>query len=374
MITSTKDFKKVHVFCSTVSKRGSKADNYQIIKAIDVIYWKDPKNPDAPAIERTIRLIEGATSIFADEQKEINRMDKADIDKMIVRLHMKDNVMFVDPQDVNKLQFLRLTNKNGSNPNRKNSAPALFYEHDPEKVAREINETEDVLVDALYKAKTMSIEEGIAYLLTLTDNPVYAQSLESMSVSEIRHDLRALAKRNPKAFVDGMKTTEMKNKYHIMMAISSGIIKTDPSGMHLMWADGGLILSSVVGKKAVDWLAEMATKDADKAAVLDDLKLRVSNQRPASSIPDVHAPNMTLGGKPNEAKELYDKAKAYKIIWHKGVTVLYAPSPDVPEVEFANFKEFMSRIETDEMFRTEIANKVMAEELLISEKQTNRSK
>jgi len=348
IITADK-FRKTAMF-RTVVKRDARCETTLTIKCIDEITIND----NGRLKKRTIRLIDGEPSIYADEQPTINSLqDPKLIDKRIKRIQMKDGMLFVPNFDVNTLTFMRLSNYNRDNELRDNNISALYYEYKPEEYARKSLASEKNRVEAEHKALNMSIEEAKAYLLTIATDPGYVRHLEEKSSDEIRHDIFRVAKMNPDAFVKGLETTAQKNKYHIMRASSLGILNV--SRTRITWPDGSLVIEAPVGREAADFLAEKATQDEKYNSVITAIKdktavSRIPEEERATnkavsndSVDDSNQINVTAElANTNVYNALFAEAKATGVVRFKKFVVMFG------DKEWANKFVFIKELEQDD--------------------------
>ena len=167
---------------------------------------------------------------------------------------------------------MRKSNRNGDNPYRKTESPIIFIEHNPERKAEEENEKREKKIDALHRAKTMDLTELKAILLVLKNDIAYAEQLNKYSISELRHEAYRLAEMKPDVFLNGLETTEMKNKFHVMNAVNLGYINYDKTTNRLTWKNGDEICRGSLSQSAIDTFIRMASQDAKYGDVMDEIK------------------------------------------------------------------------------------------------------
>jgi len=226
-----------------------------MIKAEDIIY--DPETDS----ERTIRYIPGETSIYKDEQSK-----EAKLKEPIMFNHGQ---LIVDKTNPLLRQFMDMCNGNRSNPNRKKNKPTSFYKLDTEVNATKHVEKSKLEIESMHLALTMTIDKLIGYAKVLGVNT-------NKSSDEIRWDMKVLAQKDPKAFIDGMSdpTTEMKQI--VLKAMDCSIIKLEKN--LVSWVVGNSqqpICHVPIGIKPLDKMIDFCLTD-DGELVYDELQKRLS--------------------------------------------------------------------------------------------------
>lgn len=189
---------------------------------------------------RTIRYIPGEMSIFKDEQTPDDKVPKQNF-----HLEFINGDKLIGGRETLLIKYLMLTNKNGSNPNRDKAVRAAFFTVDPGESLKSVMESDELASEAQHFCYKGAWDEVAAYAMVL------GMPLDK-DPAEIRYSLRMRAKENPKAFLDGLNSKNMKRKYFVMEAINQGILKKNSQTNTISWRDGGVITQAPIGKDMVD--------------------------------------------------------------------------------------------------------------------------
>lgn len=348
MATNLNELRKVVRFqmFGERSEMGLNLGNTHTIKCIDEINYQDE---NGNLVKRTIRYIPGEMSIFADEQPTINNLPTPhERDRRIYRLLVKDNVFFVANSDVNLLKYLRLCNANAGNELRNNNYDALFYEFNPEDIAKKSIDKETDRIKAEYSALSMAISDAEAVLMSLSENPNYTKSLLTKSVEEKRADALAAARTNPEKFLAAMNSKSQKNKYLINRAIAYKVVVQDT--YTLKFTDGDvLIIRAPSGQNPVDLFAERVDRDA---TLMEKFELMKERTRVAAEMKE--ASNLEVSDDP--IKELYTEAKKAGLVSHKSLKIHYTGYEG--DMEWKNMRAFLNDLEDNEKLRNEIIERL----------------
>ena len=215
-----------------------------MLKAEDVIY--DP----IKGVNRKIRYIPGEPSIYEDEQKKES--------KLRAPITFNEGFLVVNKQNPTLIAFLDNCNANQNNPNRVNSARAVFELVDnardvKQKINKELKE-----IDAMSLALKLPISKLIGYAKVLGVNV-------DKSTEEIRYDMKVLAKKSPTSFIAGLDDPKTDAKETILNAKEYSIIKIEPN--RVSWKRGSEtipICHVPVGVKPLDFFADFClSEDGD---------------------------------------------------------------------------------------------------------------
>ena len=186
----------------------------------------------ATSTMRVIRYVKGEASIFTDEQSE-NDFTKAER----LEFTQKSNGMITIPKSSKQLlQFLSLTDYNGSKEGRDVSKKALFRYLDESAIYN----------NELNKEVTMDKAKGLALNCSFDELMELALGLEPVIMTEereeqaIRWDLLQRAKADPAGFIAILSNPDTKKKSNLKKAEKAGIIKKSNSGF--AWANGQMFL------------------------------------------------------------------------------------------------------------------------------------
>jgi hypothetical protein len=186
----------------------------------------------ATSTMRVIRYVKGEASIFTDEQSE-NDFAKAER----LEFTQKSNGMITIPKSNKQLlQFLSMTDYNGSKEGRDVAKKALFRYLDESAIYN----------DELNKEVTMDKAKGLAINCSFDELMELALGLEPVIMTEsreeqaIRWDLLQRAKADPAGFIAILANPDTKKKSNLRKAEKAGIIKKSNSGF--AWANGQMFL------------------------------------------------------------------------------------------------------------------------------------
>lgn len=161
----------------------------------------------------------------------------------------------------NLLLYLRLCNWNKDNPNRVQGSSHIFFEYDPEAVAAQAIDDEEVEIDARHAAKTMEIDELVELALGVGMNV-------NRSAKEVRHDMMQFAKRSPREFLEAMDDPKVKRKTEVLQAIELGVIRKEQRAIWLKETLGDVSIHVIpVGQDPLDHFvdATLFTKEGEDA-------------------------------------------------------------------------------------------------------------
>lgn len=276
---------------------------------------------------RKIQYVPGETSIYADEQSK---------DAKLGTITVHGNILLVGDNEVNKLEYLNKCNYNVNNPMRRRDVNPLFREYSMKKEYEKRIEAENLSLDAQFKAKEMDINEAKAYLLVVSDRPGRIDQINRMSVEAIRHELYAVARKNPKKFLEGINDVNNKNKLVVMEAIAGGYINYSEKANTLIWDSGAEILRAPQGLKVIDLFLEKARVEKEWNDVLDMIKDKMR------TIDDKN--NLVQVGEPLDIfAQTVVTAASKGILKKKGAIIEYDGE------KYTSTKEFISAMKQDSM-------------------------
>jgi hypothetical protein len=212
------------------------------IPSEDTIY-----DPDKNAT-RTIRYSINEESIYKSEQSP--HVELTDI-------IFTNGSLKVWEDNPTLLEFLRLCNWNKGNPHKLKGKHPIFYEYDPESVAAELIENEEMEIEARHQAKSMEFDELSTLALAVGMNV-------NRSAKEIRHDMMQFAKRSPREFLEAMDSPVLKRRAEVLEAIELGILKKEQRAMYLKETLGDVSLLVIpVSVEPVDHFVAWTLNDAE---------------------------------------------------------------------------------------------------------------
>jgi hypothetical protein len=226
-----------------------------MVKAEDIVY-----DPDQD-INRKIRYIPGEASIYEDEQKEDAKVKSA--------ITFNNGLLFVDRTNPTLKKYLDLCNLNQSNPNRERSSRPAFKLLTPEVDAQKKLEKSMAELDAIKLALEMPLDKMVGYAKVLGVNV-------NKSTDEIRYDMKVLAEKDPKSFIEGMDDPMTELKETLMRACQYNIISIGNSKVNWIQGDNRPIITHVpLGVKGVDHMAQYCMSEKGQST-LEHIKLMLS--------------------------------------------------------------------------------------------------
>ena len=192
--------------------------------------------------KRSIRYCIGERSIYKDEQSPNAQQAPS--------ISMRDGALIVSPYESTLLEFLRVTDRNGSNENRNPERGILFFENKAEEKAAKSLADEKTEIEARFKVFQLELEEVKSFCSALNlCNP------DDKSDDEMRHTMLLFSKRDPVKFIEAINNMpKMKHAYHINNGLSYKVIER--RGQSIYWANGELILTAPLSKDAADYFID----------------------------------------------------------------------------------------------------------------------
>jgi len=225
------------------------------IPSIDEIFDKETNR------NRKIQYVLGEESIYAKEQSD---------NPVLQDIIFINGVLIVQPQQVNLIQFMEMSNYNESNPNRMPGKQAIFFKLDVASDTKETVEGMEVEVDALYIARSMEPQKMVGFARTLGMNV-------DRSMYEIKHDVMTFAKNNPTLFLESVDNPRTERKQIILDAIDYGIIDFNNHANEVNWIMGTkrpTIIHTPVGVDKIDYFVEF-TFDSEGEEVYSEIQKRM---------------------------------------------------------------------------------------------------
>ena len=205
-------------------------------EARDIIF--DPETGQ----RREIRYCKNEPSIYMEDQASYSKSE-------IIRF--QNGVVVAMPNNPALIKFLRISNLCKGNPNRLADKPAAFYEIKP-TVAAKLNIQEEIIVlDAVSLALRAPLEKVMPIAKYLNIDTTRA-------VVEIRQDLKSMANKNAKAFIELFDNKEAILKGTIKTAEEYKIISVTPE--KIQWDNGSVICGIPLGAEPyqalIDYIKE----------------------------------------------------------------------------------------------------------------------
>ena len=210
---------------------------------------------------RKIQYVLGEESIYAKEQRD---------NPVLQDIIFVNGILIVQPQMVNLLEYLELSNYNKSNPNRMPSKSPLFYKVDVEADTKGTVEDMEVEADAVYMARSMEPQKLVGYARTLGINV-------DRSMYEIKHDVMSFAKENPSVFLKSIDDPRTERKQVVLDAIDYGILDFGHHANEINWVMGTkrpTIMHTPVGVEKLDYFVEY-TFDSEGEDVYKEIQKKM---------------------------------------------------------------------------------------------------
>jgi hypothetical protein len=165
------------------------------------------------------------------------------------------------------IEYLNATNFNSSNPNRLKSVNPVFYLIDKGEDAKVSVQKSIKEVEAASVALKMPLEQLLGYARVLGVNV-------DKSTDEIRYDMMQIAKKDPKAFVEGLDDPRTEYAELFILAKEYNILKSSKSD--ISWNNGGVICTIPLGVSEVEKATDFFMSE-EGDAVYKEVRKRLEN-------------------------------------------------------------------------------------------------
>lgn len=229
---------------------------------------KEKPNGNGPEM---IRLINGVTTIWAKEQKDL---DKDYIKKNIRTISFPRGTRFitVPTWDQPQIEWMRVARHNVKNPNRKTGSKTEYFEYDPNEQAKALLDKEQLEIEVVVIASQQPIEKirPHAFYLGIKFDDDYGIPKPE---SRLKADYILAAKRDPKKFKETVDSEEVNIQYTIRQGIIDGKIDISKGDGYAYWAGGNRICLLPKTEKPLRVLTELAvTKNKEGREFKEQLK------------------------------------------------------------------------------------------------------
>lgn len=229
---------------------------------------KEKPNGNGPEM---IRLINGATSIWAKEQKDLTEVY---IKKNLRTISFPRGSRFIKVPlwDTTQIEFMRHSRHNTKNPHRKTGTKTEYFEYDPNEQAKALLDREMLEVEMVALASQQPIEKirPHAFYLGIKFDDEYGIPKPE---SRLKAEYMLLAKRDPKRFKDTVDSEEVGIQYLIRKGIIDGKIDISKGDGYAYWAGGNRICLLPKTEKPLKTLTELAvTKNKEGREFKEQLK------------------------------------------------------------------------------------------------------
>ena len=220
---------------TAIDPRRSGTNRALSIPAKDVIYSPDHQGVMQP---RVIAYLpeSGQKSIYVDEWK--NYKGETDIRQIRApKISFNDKVKILDPvRHPLLVEFLRVTNSNGSNENRDSTKEAFFFEEKVEEKAEQSYKDEQLIFRAtefIFNARFENLL-SVAEMLTI---PTTDRNGVDLTETELKMDLTRKAKKDPLEVIEIFQNPRLEAKIQITRAFTMRHIYFDKVLEQIMWND-----------------------------------------------------------------------------------------------------------------------------------------
>lgn len=214
-----------------------------------------PQKPNGNGPEM-IRLVNGVTTIWAKEQKDI---DAGYIKKNMRTISFPRGSRFitVPSWDATQIDFMRHARHNIKNPHRKTGTKTEYFEYDPNEQAKALLDKEMLEVEMVALASNQPIEKikPHAFYLGIKFDDEYGIPKPE---SRLKAEYMLMAKRDPKRFKETVDSEEVDIQYKIRKAIVDGKIDISKGDGYAYYSGGARICLLPKSEKPLKTLTELA--------------------------------------------------------------------------------------------------------------------
>lgn len=235
------------------------------IPAKDIVNEVDPKTGVINKRVIVYNPSNGQRSLYVDEWKNY----KGETDFRLLsapKINFFDKIKILDPQrNAMLIEFLRLTNANGSNENRESTSEVLFTE-ESESSNKAVSLDNEELVFKATEFIIQSREENLIQVADLLGLSVYDRNNVPLTEKELKMDLISHAKRKPQELIDIIQDPRLEMKVELNRAFTLGVIKFDNLSRQIIWTDTKEPVISVKVRKGMLPIDILVNYCADSAA------------------------------------------------------------------------------------------------------------
>lgn len=267
-----KPFTYVFRLCQQSGSRGNVVDGRNNdLGDIDPPYPKEVSIPNISFVydeitkkDRTLRLLQGVSSIWQDEQDANNKIDPLMAESLRIRPTFNDGSLFVKvPEEINVLKFLLNNDNYAGKQIRKSRRPAIY-----ELVNKNINADDELKIydeidKAIEKIKSIkNIKEHLDHIKFMNVRTT-DQFNQPLTDNEILLAYRKKAETNPRLFNRTFDSPEIKIRAMVANWIDSGKIDLNKVRGQAHYGDTGAIITILdITRDPVEYLTEfLLSKD-----------------------------------------------------------------------------------------------------------------
>jgi hypothetical protein len=241
-------------------------DPMRPFRPLHILSTKDYIYDEATGKERGIRYLQGASSIFIDEQN----IDPAFAIAGQIEFHR--GRIRVQKTQSTLLAYLRATNQNEAKTARNTSKPPVFRELVPELDAEkefDLMNGRRKAVETAWHDVDNNMEAVYHYARVLGINT------STLSEKHIINKYIEKAEKDPQTFLKYHKSPRNTHKYFAITAFDKGVVNSRDVAGTVTWSDTkGVITAIPAGKDAVDYLTDFLM-DSENEKTYELLKEKV---------------------------------------------------------------------------------------------------
>lgn len=203
-----------------------------------------------------IRLVAGVPTIWAKEQKDIDK-DYIKKNTRFISFPRGARFISVPAWDITQIEWMRVARHNTKKPNRTRGTKTEYYEYDPNEQAKAMLDKEMMELEAIGIASKQPIEKikPHAFYLRINFNDEYGIPKPE---KRLRTEYMLAAKRDPKTFMGTIDTEEVGLQYKIRQLIIDGKIDIGRGDGYAYWSGGSRICLLPKSEKPMKTLTELA--------------------------------------------------------------------------------------------------------------------
>ena len=187
------------------------------IRATDIYYFDEEKG-----FERELKYTSNQRTPFVDEMQGDQRLE---------HIIFENGQLYVPK---NKTILQKLLSLYHPHKGR------VFYEHQPNEIAKSEVEILELEVDALMAARNMDIDTAEAIMRVEAGSKV-----TEMSSKELKRDLLVYAKKNPKLFLELAADENVMLRNFGIKAVEAGLLKMSSDRRNFLWASNDRKLMTI---------------------------------------------------------------------------------------------------------------------------------
>jgi hypothetical protein len=227
-------------------------------------------------VRETIRLIQGASSIWTTELTEMLK-DKDYVKKNRIGIQFRDGVCRIGSHDDTMIEFARM-NKNNVGKNRVGSGKYDYYEYDAAEEQQMRYDKQIKRINLIQRISEMEESRMIKLALFLGIKPYDEEIGVPKTANGYRTELLIKADTQPDIVAKYMDSREVDVAYIVRKAVMDAKIDLGGQTGNAIWAgSAGFICKIPQGRKPLEYLTELAmTNSRDGKQFLEQLEAIVT--------------------------------------------------------------------------------------------------